>query len=142
MGLVRHPGPRHLESHAFFNLRLQTLRRRARLDATFIFSQHRVLMSEKYLVTGGAGFIGRALCAELLSHCGSVRVLDSLIPQVHSDAGPELPPEVEFVKADIRDAAALDRALDGVDGVFHLAAEVGVGQSMYEIVRYTSCNDV
>src|SRR4051794_40704711 len=99
-------------------------------------------MAAKYLVTGGAGFIGRALCNELLNHGGGVRILDSLIPQVHSDTDLDVPPGVELVKADIRDSDALDRALDGVEGVFHLAAEVGVGQSMYEIVRYTSCNDV
>ena len=43
---------------------------------------------------------------------------------------------------DVRDAAAVARAVDGVDGVFHLAAEVGVGQSMYEVARYVGSNDL
>jgi dTDP-L-rhamnose 4-epimerase len=98
-------------------------------------------MAGRYLITGGAGFIGRQLCAELLSAGNSVRVIDSLIPQVHGDSDPELPSDVQLLKGDVRDANLLDQALDDVDGVFHLAAEVGVGQSMYEIVRYVSAND-
>jgi dTDP-L-rhamnose 4-epimerase len=99
-------------------------------------------MSAKYLITGGAGFIGRELCRELLENGRNVRILDSLIPQVHSDTVPELPPGAELIIGDVRHAELLDRALSGVDGVFHLAAEVGVGQSMYEIARYVNCNDV
>jgi dTDP-L-rhamnose 4-epimerase len=98
-------------------------------------------MSGSYLITGGAGFIGRHLCSELLAAGSRVRVLDSLIPQVHGDGEPSLPPEVEVLKGDVRDAHLLDQALCGVEGVFHLAAEVGVGQSMYEITRYVSAND-
>ena len=82
-----------------------------------------------------------ALCG--IAHCGyHVRVLDSLIPQVHGDSEPLLPPDVELLKGDIRNVNLLDRALIGVDGVFHLAAEVGVGQSMYEIARYVGGNDL
>jgi dTDP-L-rhamnose 4-epimerase len=99
-------------------------------------------MAVRYLLTGGAGFIGRQLCMELLTAGSHVRVLDSLIPQVHGDGEPLLPPDVELLKGDIRNANLLDRALIGVDGVFHLAAEVGVGQSMYEIARYVGGNDV
>jgi dTDP-L-rhamnose 4-epimerase len=98
-------------------------------------------MASTYVVTGGAGFIGRQLCEELLSHGNNVRVLDSLVPQVHGDAEPILP-DVEFIAGDIRDPGPLDRVLPGADGVFHLAAEVGVGQSMYEIVRYVGGNDL
>ena len=98
-------------------------------------------MATSYLVTGGAGFIGRQLCLELLAHGNDVRVVDSLVPQVHGD-GEAVLPGVEFFEGDLRDADLLDRALDGVDGVFHLAAEVGVGQSMYEIVRYVGGNDL
>ena len=98
-------------------------------------------MASSYLVTGGAGFIGRQLCLELLAHGDDVRVVDSLVPQVHGD-GEAVLPGVEFFEGDLRDADLLDRALDGVDGVFHLAAEVGVGQSMYEIVRYVGGNDL
>jgi len=98
-------------------------------------------MAMRYLVTGGAGFIGRQLCRELLAQGNDVRVVDSLVPQVHGD-GEAPPPGVDFLEGDLRNADLLDRALDGVDGVFHLAAEVGVGQSMYEIVRYVGGNDL
>ncbi|HEV2746765.1 MAG TPA: SDR family NAD(P)-dependent oxidoreductase [Allosphingosinicella sp.] len=101
-------------------------------------------MAEKVLITGGAGFIGRAVARELLKRGHRVRVLDSLIEQVHGDsARPEdLPAEVELVRADIRNGDAVARAVRGVDSVVHLAAEVGVGQSMYAVERYTSVNDV
>jgi dTDP-L-rhamnose 4-epimerase len=100
-------------------------------------------MSEHVLVTGGAGFIGRAVCGELLRRGHQVRVLDSLVEQVHGPgASADLPAEVEFVVADVRDADAVKAALDGIESVVHLAAEVGVGQSMYEVERYTSANDV
>jgi dTDP-L-rhamnose 4-epimerase len=98
-------------------------------------------MASTYLITGGAGFIGRQLSTELLSSGHSVRVIDSLIPQVHGDTEPPLV-GVELYEGDIRDANVLDRALAGADGVFHLAAEVGVGQSMYEIARYVGGNDL
>jgi dTDP-L-rhamnose 4-epimerase len=97
---------------------------------------------ENILITGGAGFIGRAVAAELLDRGHRVRILDSLIEQVHgADA---VPPTtgVEFLRGDVRDGDAVSRALRGVDSVIHLAAEVGVGQSMYEVERYTSANDV
>lgn len=99
------------------------------------------------LITGGAGFIGCHVATALLSRGYEVRVLDCLIDQVHSGTGPDpvrplrLPQEVEFVEGDVRDADALARALNGVDRVVHLAAEVGVGQSMYAIDRYVSVND-
>ena len=99
-------------------------------------------MGSTYLITGGAGFIGRQLCAELLAQGFEVRVVDRLVPQVHGDTQPAIPPGVEFLEGDLRDVDLLDRALRGVNGVFHLAAEVGVGQSMYEIVRYVGGNDL
>lgn len=101
-------------------------------------------MTETVLVTGGAGFIGRAVCSELLNRGFRVRVLDSLIEQVHGkDAEPTgLSPDIEFIKADVRDGDRVAEALRGADSVIHLAAEVGVGQSMYEVERYTSTNDV
>jgi dTDP-L-rhamnose 4-epimerase len=100
-------------------------------------------MAELVLITGGAGFIGKAVCQELLQRGNRVRVLDSLIEQVHGpDAEVALDPEIEFHRADVRDGEAVAKALRGVDSVVHLAAEVGVGQSMYEVERYTSTNDV
>ena len=101
-------------------------------------------MSELVLVTGGAGFIGRFVVSELLGRGHRVRVLDSLIEQVHGvvDGSTMLDSEAELVRADVRNGDAVARALSGVDSVVHLAAEVGVGQSMYEVERYTSTNDV
>jgi dTDP-L-rhamnose 4-epimerase len=99
---------------------------------------------ETVLITGGAGFIGSHLADELLARGHGVRSLDSLIPQVHGGAArPEyLSGEVELVTGDVRDADALRGALDGVDAVVHLAARVGVGQSMYELAEYTSANSL
>ncbi|MEN2977829.1 SDR family NAD(P)-dependent oxidoreductase (plasmid) [Tistrella bauzanensis] len=95
------------------------------------------------LITGGAGFIGRHVCTELLRAGHRVRVLDSLIEQAHgpspSPAG-GLPAAVEFILGDVRDPAAVTTALDGADAVINLASDVGVGQSMYEIDRYVSVN--
>jgi dTDP-L-rhamnose 4-epimerase len=69
-------------------------------------------------------------------------VLDSLLEQVHGAAAPAEIAGAELFRNDIRDAGAVRQALDGVEGVFHLAAEVGVGQSMYEIARYVGVNDL
>jgi dTDP-L-rhamnose 4-epimerase len=55
---------------------------------------------------------------------------------------PYLSRDVELIRGDVRDADAVRRALDGVEAVFHLAAAVGVGQSMYEIAQYTSINNL
>ena len=101
-------------------------------------------MAEKVLITGGAGFIGRHLSRALLEKGDEVRVLDSFIDQVHHDrsALQELGPHIEVHEGDVRDGDAVARALQGVDKVVHLAAEVGVGQSMYAIDRYVSVNDL
>ncbi len=101
-------------------------------------------LAETVLVTGGAGFIGRAVTTELLRRGNRVRVLDSLIEQVHGDRErPEdFPEDAELVVGDIRNKDVVTRALQGIDSVVHLAAEVGVGQSMYAVERYTSVNDV
>jgi dTDP-L-rhamnose 4-epimerase len=102
-------------------------------------------MSKQILITGGAGFIGSHLADELLGRGYRIRALDNLSPQVHG-ADAVLPdyldPEVELVVGDVRDADTVRRALDGVDAVYHFAAMVGVGQSMYEIVNYTSVNNL
>ncbi len=75
------------------------------------------------LVTGGAGFIGSHLVSALLDRGYDVVVLDSLVPRVHGAAGkPNLPPGVRFLQADVRDKSAWEKALKGVDIVFHEAA--------------------
>ena len=100
-------------------------------------------MPELILLTGGAGFIGRYVASALLKRGHRVRVLDSLIEQVHGGAGPSgLDRDVEVLVGDVRDEAAVAKALEGVDKVVHLAAEVGVGQSMYAVDRYVSVNDL
>ena len=99
---------------------------------------------EHILITGGAGFIGRFVVDELLARGNKVRVLDFLIEQVHgeTDGSKMLDREAELIRADVRDRVAVAGALKDIDSVIHLAAEVGVGQSMYEVARYTSTNDV
>lgn len=100
-------------------------------------------VSEKsVLITGGRGFIGRYLVNELLDGGYKVRVLDSLVPQVHGHTDVLPDDRVGFLEGDVRDAGAVRRALEGVEAVVHLAAEVGVGQSMYEIARYVGANDL
>lgn len=92
------------------------------------------------LVTGGAGFIGSRLVTRLVADGDDVVVLDSLEEQVHRGDVPDLGPNVELLVGDVGDAAVARRALEGVDRIAHLAAAVGVGQSMYEIARYTETN--
>lgn len=97
------------------------------------------------LITGGAGFIGSHLADELLERGYRVRALDDLVPQVHGE-GQRRPAylhrDVELIVGDVRDAAAVDAALDGIDAVYHFAAAVGVGQSMYDVAQYTSVNNL
>jgi dTDP-L-rhamnose 4-epimerase len=108
-------------------------------------NKERRRMSRRVLITGGAGFIGSHLADELLEHGYEVRALDNLSDQVHGpDAGRPgyLSPEVELIEGDVRDPEAVRAALEGVDAVYHFAARVGVGQSMYEIEKYTSVNNL
>lgn len=92
------------------------------------------------LVTGGAGFIGSHLVDALVEGGHEVRVLDNLTPQVHPGKPGYLNPQAEYVFEDLRDAAVVPRALEGVEVVYHLAAAVGVGQSMYEVEAYVDAN--
>ncbi len=101
-------------------------------------------MPNHILITGGAGFIGSHLCDLLIDAGHHVRILDSLHPQVH---GPErrrpehLRREAELIVGDVRDRDTVARAIEDIDVIFHFAALVGVGQSMYRIEDYTSVND-
>src|SRR5437588_5799688 len=100
-------------------------------------------MGKRVLITGGAGFVGSHVADELLDHGYEVRAIDNLFPQVHGKSArrPEyLDDAVEFIHGDVRNARAVNRALKGADAVFHSAAAVGVGQSMYEIANYTDIN--
>lgn len=102
-------------------------------------------MSKHILITGGAGFIGSHLADELLAQGYRVRALDNLSPQVHGpDAGRPLylNSEVELVVGDVRDPDKVREALEDIDAVYHLAALVGVGQSMYQIAKYTDVNNL
>ncbi|MFZ0847000.1 MAG: NAD-dependent epimerase/dehydratase family protein [Pseudolabrys sp.] len=93
----------------------------------------------RVLLTGGAGFIGRHVLKELLTRGHRVRVLDSLRPDVHKDGKTVL--DAELIIADVRDATAIDRALNGVEAVLHLAAKVGLGVAISDLPDYASSND-
>lgn len=98
-------------------------------------------MSNQVLITGGAGFVGSHLADALLAQGHQVRVFDSLSPQVHPQGRPDyLDSAVELVAGDMRDLDAVARSLRGIDTIVHLAAAVGVGQSMYEISHYMGAN--
>lgn len=102
-------------------------------------------MAASVLITGGAGFIGSHLADELLAAGYRVRVLDNLAPQVH---GPGrfrpsyLSADVELLTGDVRDPYTVGKSLAGIDAVFHFAASVGVGQSMYQVREYVAVNDL
>ena len=99
-------------------------------------------MPEQILVTGGAGFIGLHLVDGLLRAGHGVRVLDSLVEQVRGDSQrPEyLARDAELIAGDVRNAEVVRGALEDTDSVVHLAARVGVGQSMYEPAEYAAAN--
>lgn len=100
-------------------------------------------MSDRVLITGGAGFVGSHLADQLLQQGYKVRILDSLSEQVHGSAAwpGYLDSRVECIHSDLRNPEQLDHALRDVDVVFHLAAAVGVGQSMYQIAHYVDVNN-
>ena len=98
-------------------------------------------MAKRVLITGGAGFVGSHLADALLEAGHDVVVFDNLTPQVHPDGLPDyLSRDVEVMVGDVRDLDALRRAVADVDVIFHFAAAVGVGQSMYEISHYMGTN--
>ena len=97
------------------------------------------------LVTGGLGFIGSHLIRTLTAAGHSVRVIDSLSPQIHGQF-PSVEPtivndsSIQFMRGDILNPKLLDEAFQDIDCLIHLAAETGTSQSMYEIARYNSIN--
>src|SRR5690242_11836619 len=100
-------------------------------------------MPKTMLITGGAGFIGSHLADNLLRNGYAVRVYDNLSEQVHGSGASRpayLSRDVDLINGDVRDGTKLRDAIRGVDGVFHFAAAVGVGQSMYEVAQYTEIN--
>lgn len=101
-------------------------------------------MSGLVLVTGGAGFIGSHLVPKLLASGFKVRILDSLSAQVHGQVPVDLEwlsnDNVEFIRGDVTKQSDWDRVLLGVDGIVHLAAETGTGQSMYQVAKYNEVN--
>lgn len=102
-------------------------------------------MPLKVLITGGAGFVGSHLADALVERGYNVFLFDNLDPQVHGkeqDVPKYLNSKATFIKGDMRNRTQLKKALDGVDAVFHHAAAVGVGQSMYQIRRYVDVNDL
>ena len=102
-------------------------------------------MAKRVLITGGAGFIGSHLADELLGRGYNVRALDNLSSQVHGsdEARPAyLSSDVELIVGDVRDPDTVKKALTDVDAVYHFAAAVGVGQSMYQISHYTQINNL
>ncbi len=101
------------------------------------------MAGRRVLVTGGAGFVGSHLVDALLARGDRVRILDNLDPQVH---GPDrrkpawVPADAELIQGDMRSADDVRRSLRDIEIVYHLAAAVGVGQSMYQVADYTAVN--
>lgn len=100
----------------------------------------------RILITGGAGFIGSNLVAELARHGHDVTVLDYLSPQIHGENPDESPlfrsivGKARFIRGSVTDRASIEAAMVGQDVIVHFAAETGTGQSMYMVEHYTNVN--
>ena len=94
----------------------------------------------RVLVTGAAGFIGSHLTDLLLASGHDVRGLDSLAPAVHRGRPGYLPAELDLITGDIRDPAAVSRAVAGADAVCHQAALVGLGVDLADLPGYADVN--
>jgi dTDP-L-rhamnose 4-epimerase len=91
----------------------------------------------KVLITGGLGFIGQHLDNRLINAGHSVAVVDNCLEQVHTSRNWS---STRTRVGDVRDRGTLAELVSGLDAVVHLAAETGVGQSMYEIAQHVSVN--
>jgi dTDP-L-rhamnose 4-epimerase len=98
------------------------------------------MTNKRILITGGAGFIGRATTAHLVQCGWHVIALDNLDPQIHGTARPIMPEGAELVLGDVRDKVLITALIGEVDAVMHLAARTGVGQSMYALADYVATN--
>jgi dTDP-L-rhamnose 4-epimerase len=97
--------------------------------------------SKKILVTGGAGFIGSFIVDALVKRGHEVIVFDNFEPQVHGRKRPDyLNKGARYIKGSVTDVAALRKVALRAEVIFHEAAMVGVGQSQYQIRRYTEVN--
>jgi dTDP-L-rhamnose 4-epimerase len=95
----------------------------------------------KIVITGGLGFIGQHLCRQLLAIGHEVLLIDSLSSQIHGELPVVSAPDgARIVRIDVCHIADRHDLLEGVDVVFHLAAETGTAQSMYQMSRYTRVN--
>jgi dTDP-L-rhamnose 4-epimerase len=92
----------------------------------------------RVLVTGAAGFIGSHIASALRAAGHEVRGLDSLTPAVHNGRPPDCGPDL--IVGDVRDPAAVDQALAGVDAVCHQAAMVGLGVDLSDLPLYSDVN--
>jgi dTDP-L-rhamnose 4-epimerase len=103
----------------------------------------RELKAKRVLITGGAGFVGSHTADRLLSSGHEVRIFDNLTSQVHHGGQfSYISKDVEFIRGDMRNQSQVEKAIAGIDVIFHLAAAVGVGQSMYQIADYTATNNL
>lgn len=95
----------------------------------------------KIVITGGLGFIGVELARKLLKDDHDVTLLDNLSVQIHGDLpSVNVPEGAKVVRIDIGDIADRHELVDGCDAIFHLAAETGTAQSMYQMSHYTRVN--
>ncbi len=97
-------------------------------------------MKNKILITGGAGFIGSHIVDKLVGMDYDVRIFDNLESQVHLSEPEYLSDQIDFVHGDMRNIEDLKIALQDIEIIFHEAAMVGVGQSMYQIEKYIDVN--
>jgi len=98
-------------------------------------------ISQRVIVTGGAGFIGSHIVDRLCAAGHEVIVIDNLDPGAHDGPPDCLHPDAQYVWADVRDPEVWDKFLPGTEAVSHQAAKVGLGVDLADIREYVSAND-